>query len=211
MVRVRKFGVIVFGVVATLALAWPSFARAADPPPVLPGTAKSNCERITEAGFSPHDYVLVATDYYEYTIKTLDYFHVVYNHLPVLAPNQPLSLGLALGSEQGNGNHPPSAAVREGFLTTKHESPDNDFQGLGVLTDGHRREISRSQTQVQPGDIGNLDAYTWTPDGGSPVVYRDQTSSGVTAVTEWFYNPEWTGPEDARMSSIWGGTPACVS
>ena len=206
---VRKLSMILCAIAAGLALSWPAFASAADPPPVQSGSAKSNCERITEAGFSPHDYIHIVTRYNEFTFKTVDYFHVVYNHLPALVQNQPLSLALAIVSQQGNGQAPPGTEEIEGYTTTEHESEGTSYQSNGALTNGNGPAIPVSQDDVQPGDTGNLDVYTWTPDGGSPVSYRDQTSIGFSAETKWVYDPDWTGPDGARMSSIWGGTPAC--
>ncbi len=210
-VIVRKLSVLLFVIAAGLALSWPTVTMAADPPPVQSGSAKSNCERITEAGFSPHDYVLVVSRYNTFTIKDVDYFHVVYNHLPALIQGQPLSLALALISQQGNGPVAPGTEEVEGYATTEHESEGTSYRSNGVLRNGNGQPIPVGQDEVQPGDTGNLDEYTWTPDGGNPITYRDQTSTGVSAETTWVYDPEWSGPDDARMSSIWGATPACAA
>ncbi len=210
-VSIRKFGVLLFGVVSVLLLTWPNLASAADPPAVQSGTAKSNCERITAAGFSPYDYVHVVTRYEEYSIKVVDYFHVFYDHFPPFQPGNQLSLALADSREQGQSGGMQATNQVEGFVVTQQESPHQYlYQYIGALTDGQGNVIQAVNNGKRPGDVDNLNAYTWTPTDGDPVVYRDQSVTATYSESEWVYDPNWAGPDGARMSSIWGNTPACV-
>ena len=207
----RKLSVLVVSLAAVLGLAWPAFASAADPPPVQSGSAKSNCERIVAAGFSPHDYVHRVVRTEQYSIKVVDYFHVFYNHLSNEVNGIPLSLALSLQSEQTGSNAQQDSDLVEGHVVTEKETDNSTHQNLGALTDADGQAIPASIDDYDAGDTGNLDAYTWTPNGGSPVVYRDRTGTATYSESEWVYDPEWAGPDAARMSSIWGATPACVS
>ena len=58
---VRQIAIAMAALGSLIAVLWGGTALATDPdgPPfVKSGTAKSNCERIVAAGYSPHDYVL---------------------------------------------------------------------------------------------------------------------------------------------------------
>ena len=167
------FGVLLGGV---------ALSEENDPPAVQPGTAKWNCERIVQAGYSPYDYIYQVRSFESFRSKTLNYEH----HYTV----------------QGGSLVVRNPTGTPFWNVIKSQTNDN-----GVLRRWENGQFVPLGTGQGSGDA---DAYEWTPVGGPPVIFRDQYTTFYSVESDWVHQPGWDGPGDARMSSIWGAVAECM-
>ena len=224
MKRFRQINAIalILSVAAALSLGVATtFANQPGPPEVKTGTAQWNCQRIVQAGYSPHDYVRVVTRFQDASYE-VDYTHVrtpAYPHptnsslgapasyslfrYPIQVTNTIQNINGTLIARQDPGKPVVSEYV---FETTPNGPPTAVQQG--TLTDANGGSLTATSDLNYDTDSG-LDSYLWTPLGGGSLEYRDHEVTAYSVDSEWQYRPNWSGPDSARMSSIWSSAEAC--